>query len=253
MDSTLDMMWDDDRGIAWLVDQQVRRFRKERRNDYAGPEELEAVIAENVPDWFGYAREQWQEEFDRPLSERRLAPPGKRATYIDEFIRSFDLAQAHVRRLTPVEPRTEPGRRDDGGSIDLYDRNVLVLGGREGVAAARQFAARAEAAAEERHRLAIGLQQEIYGLRARAAELQARVEKSEDAARRAEWALQRTAAARLTGEDMPLDLTRALARKSLTELRQDDRKIASAILDWLLDVAGVKEPAGVQRPVEQRP
>ena len=250
MDAILDMMWGDKRGVAYLVDQRVRRFREERRGEYASPEELEAVIAENIPDWCGYARHQWWEEINRPLSERRLAPPGKRATYIDEFLRSFDSAQAHVRRQTPVEPRTEPGRRDDAESIDLDDRNVLVIGGQEGVAAARRFAARAEDAAEKHLRLAIDLRQEIYGLRARAHELQTKVKKLEDTAKRAEWALQRTAEARLTGEDMPLDLTRALARKPLTELRRDDREIANGILDWLLDIAGEK-PAMIQQPVEQ--
>ena len=149
-----------------------------------------------------------------------------------------------------VEPRVEVGPRADGESIDIYDRNVLVIGGREGVAAARRFAARVEAACDKHAQLAAELQQEVHTLRARAEELQARVKKSEDTAKRAESALQMTAKAPLAGRDMPLDLATALARKPLTELRQGDPEVASRVLDWLLDIV-VEKPAKVRQPVEQ--
>ena len=77
MDAILDMSWDDERGMSYLVDRGAQEFREECRDNYASPEELEAVIAENIPDWCGYAQQQWQEELDRPFSERRLAPPGR--------------------------------------------------------------------------------------------------------------------------------------------------------------------------------
>ena len=147
MDAILDMMWDDERGVAYLVDQRVRRFREEHRGDYASPEELEAVIAENIPDWCGYAQQQWREELDRPLCERRMAPPGKRAATPDEFLHE----RGYRPRLAPVlEYAEDCGSRlvDEAAAepIDIYERNVLVVGGREGVAAARRIAARSGAA-----------------------------------------------------------------------------------------------------------
>jgi hypothetical protein len=219
VDSTLDMMWDDDRAVAHLVDQRVRRFREERRGDYASPEELEAVIAENIPDWWGCARQQWREELDRPFSERRLAPPGKRASTADELLRERRSRPAPV--LEDAEDRGSrlAGEAAAAEPIDIYDRNVLVVGGREGVAAARRVAARAEAVREQQA-------QQIKDLRAR-------IDKLERDLASAQWVLRGAAVAHVKRRLMPVDAAKTLACAAGGERYSADLETVNRMTQWL--------------------
>jgi hypothetical protein len=227
VDTTLDMMWDDERAMAYLVDQRVRRFREERRGEYASPEELEAVIAENVPDWFGYAQQQWREELDRPFSERRLAPPGKRASTADEFLRE----RRSRPRLAPVLEYAEDcgSRLNDQAAaepIDIYDRNVLVVGGREGVAAARRVAARAEAVREQQA-------QRIEDLRAKIDRLEMNLQFEKQKFDSVKRRLRAMAVAQAKRRTMPAELAEVVAGVTGDERYRHDMATWVKATKWL--------------------
>ena len=146
---------------------------------------MEAAVAANLSDWRGYARDQWRRE-----QQKRRARP----------------------RSVPVEAPPKP-------PIDIYDRKVLVIGGREGLAAARRVAVRAEGVREQQG-------QQIK-------DLGAKIDKLERDLARAQWVLRGAAVAHAKRRLMPVDAAKTLACAAGGERYSADLETVNKTTQWL--------------------
>ena len=157
MDAILDMMWDNERGVAYLVDQRVRKSARNAATTTPVPKSSKRSSRRTFPTGAATRNSSGRNNSigRSPNAGWRLPASGPRLRTSSCGARG-SAPGSHPSTCPPVKSRTEPGRQDDGEPIDIYDRNVLVVGGREGVAAARRFAARVEAACDKHAQLAVG-------------------------------------------------------------------------------------------------
>ena len=158
------------------------------------------VVAENLSDWRVFAREAWRK--DHKLADRQLRSTPKAPT----------PAQAHL-----ISPPSEPPPK-----IDIYEKNVVVIGDREGVAAARRVAERMQAESAAQARKVKFLQEHVKELK--------------DQLERAMRGLEAAAAAKAEQESMSPSLARTMVRHVTSSDRLNGKELTDHVVAWLREI-----------------